>query len=69
MSYVWSWPSSLHRQQVSVAVAAQPPGPGAGPAPAFFLGQPVAPLIVGTDIGIDIPGGRPCGCAITLAFP
>jgi hypothetical protein len=34
-----------------------------------FLGQPIAPLIIGADIGIDIPGGRPCFCAIATAFP
>ena len=33
-----------------------------------FLGQPIASLVVGTDIGNDIPGGRPCVCAIATAF-
>jgi hypothetical protein len=44
--------------------AAPARAPGGG-----FLGQPIAPLIVGNDIGIDIPGARPCMCAVSTAFP
>ena len=43
--------------------------PQRAPQPSFFIGQPIAPLIVGADIGIDIPGGRPCVCPISVAFP
>jgi hypothetical protein len=49
------------------------PGPPAAqyraPQQTPFLGQPIAPLIVGADIGIDILNGRACVCAIAAAFP
>ena len=45
------------------------PPPARAPRPSFFLGQPIAPLVVGTDIGIDILGGRPCACAVPTNFP
>ena len=69
---------------VQAPVQAQAPAPGPPPAahpaprapaqqraqqPSFFLGQPIAPLLVGTDICIDIQGGRPCLCPVSVAFP
>jgi hypothetical protein len=52
--------------------ARQPgPPPGQAPRPAGpFLGKPIYPVIVGTDIGLNIPTfGRGCLCPISAAFP
>ena len=52
--------------------APKAPAPPRPPQHSFFLGQPIAALLVDTDIGIigiDIPVGRPCICPISVAFP
>jgi hypothetical protein len=54
-------PVPPHAPRAAAPARAQPPG--------GFIGRPIAPLIVGNDIGIDIPGGRPCVCPVAAAFP
>ena len=49
--------------------APAPPPPPRAPRPNFFLGQPFATLLGGTDIGFDIAGGRACVCAVSANFP
>ena len=35
-----------------------------------FAGKPIAPLIIGTDIGLSIPiPDHDCDCAFSVAFP
>ena len=45
--------------------------PGQAPRPAgHFLGKPISPVIIGSDIGLNIPSfNRGCLCPISTAFP
>ena len=48
--------------------APRPPAPRQQ-APPSAVCKPISPLIVGTDIGLNIPYGRTCACAVSTAFP